>query len=30
MNNITGTFLRQIFFHEFEQAAHAWPKGASP
>jgi oligoendopeptidase F len=23
MNNITGTFLRQIFFHEFEGAAHA-------
>ena len=23
MNNITGTFLRQIFFHEFEAAAHA-------
>ncbi len=23
MNNITGTFLRQIFFHEFEASAHA-------
>ncbi|MBN1827375.1 MAG: oligoendopeptidase F [Candidatus Eisenbacteria bacterium] len=23
MGNITGTFLRQIFFHEFEERAHA-------
>ena len=23
LNSMTGTFLRQLFFHEFEAAAHA-------
>jgi oligoendopeptidase F len=30
MNNITGTFLRQIFFHEFETAAHAAAEAGKP
>ncbi len=27
MNNITGTFIRQIFFHEFEAEAHRMAEG---
>ncbi len=30
MNNITGTFLRQIFFHEFEAAAHRAAEAGKP
>ncbi|MCK5377948.1 MAG: oligoendopeptidase F [Acidobacteria bacterium] len=30
MNNITGTFLRQIFFHEFEAAAHQAAEAGEP
>jgi oligoendopeptidase F len=30
MNNITGTFVRQIFFHEFEAAAHAMAERGEP
>ncbi|RLE19754.1 MAG: oligoendopeptidase F [Acidobacteria bacterium] len=30
MNNITGTFLRQIFFHEFEAAAHKAAEAGEP
>lgn len=30
MNNITGTFLRQIFFHEFEAAAHKASEAGKP
>jgi oligoendopeptidase F len=30
MNNITGTFVRQVFFHEFEAAAHAMAEGGEP
>lgn len=30
MNNITGTFLRQIFFHEFEASAHAAAEAGEP
>ncbi len=30
MNNITGTFLRQIFFHEFEAAAHKAAEAGKP
>ncbi len=30
MNNITGTFLRQIFFHEFEAAAHRAAEAGEP
>ncbi len=30
MNNITGTFLRQIFFHEFEAAAHTAAEAGEP
>jgi len=30
MNNITGTFLRQIFFHEFEAAAHRAAEAGQP
>lgn len=30
MNGITGTFLRQIFFHEFETAAHAAAEAGQP
>jgi len=30
MDNITGTFVRQIFFHEFEAAAHAMAERGDP
>jgi oligoendopeptidase F len=30
MNDIVGTFLRQIFFHEFEHAAHAMAEEGKP
>jgi len=30
MNNITGTFVRQIFFHEFEAEAHAMAERGEP
>jgi oligoendopeptidase F len=30
MNNITGTFLRQIFFHEFEASAHRAAEAGKP
>ncbi len=30
MNNITGTFLRQIFFHEFEAASHQAAEEGKP
>lgn len=30
MNNITGTFVRQIFFHEWEAAAHAMAESGEP
>jgi oligoendopeptidase F len=30
MDNITGTFVRQIFFHEFEAAAHAMAERGEP
>ncbi|MEN8162509.1 MAG: oligoendopeptidase F [Acidobacteriota bacterium] len=30
MNNITGTFLRQIFFHEFEAATHRAAEAGEP
>jgi oligoendopeptidase F len=30
MNDIVGTFLRQIFFHEFEHAAHALAEEGKP
>ncbi len=30
MNSITGTFLRQIFFHEWEAAAHAMAERGEP
>ena len=30
MNSIVGTFLRQIFFHEFEYAAHAAGEAGQP
>ena len=30
MNSIVGTFLRQIFFHEFEHAAHAMAAEGKP
>ncbi|MBZ0263807.1 oligoendopeptidase F [bacterium] len=30
LNNITGTFLRQIFFHEFEANAHAMGEAGEP
>ena len=30
LNSITGTFLRQLFFHEFEAAAHAMAERGEP
>jgi oligoendopeptidase F len=30
MNDIVGTFLRQIFFHEFEHAAHVMAQESKP
>jgi oligoendopeptidase F len=30
LNNIVGTFLRQIFFHEFERAAHQAGQAGQP
>jgi oligoendopeptidase F len=30
MNSITGTFLRQVFFHEFEAEAHAMAERGEP
>jgi oligoendopeptidase F len=30
MNDIVGTFLRQIFFHEFEHAAHVMAEEGQP
>ena len=30
MNSIVGTFLRQIFFHEFEHAAHVMAEEGNP
>lgn len=30
MDNITGTFVRQIFFHQFEAAAHAMAERGEP
>ncbi len=30
LNSITGTFLRQLFFHEFETAAHAMAERGEP
>ncbi len=30
VNNVTGTFLRQIFFHEFEASAHAAAEAGKP
>jgi len=30
LNSITGTFLRQLFFHEFEGAAHAMAERGEP
>jgi oligoendopeptidase F len=30
MDNITGTFVRQIFFHEFEAVAHAMAERGEP
>lgn len=30
MNNITGTFVRQIFFHEWEAMAHAMAESGEP
>jgi oligoendopeptidase F len=30
MNDIIGTFLRQIFFHEFEHAAHVMAEEGKP
>jgi oligoendopeptidase F len=30
LNSITGTFLRQLFFHEFETAAHAMAEAGEP
>lgn len=30
LNSMTGTFLRQLFFHEFESAAHAMAEAGEP
>jgi oligoendopeptidase F len=30
LNSMTGTFLRQLFFHEFESAAHAMAERGEP
>ena len=30
INNITGTFLRQVFFHEFEENAHTMAENNEP
>jgi len=30
MDNITGTFVRQVFFHEWEQGAHAMAEAGQP
>ncbi len=30
MNNVTGTFLRQVFFHEWEAKAHAMAEAGEP
>jgi len=30
LNSMTGTFLRQLFFHEFESAAHAMAEHGDP
>ncbi len=30
MNNVTGTFLRQVFFHEWEATAHAMAEAGEP
>ena len=30
MNNVTGTFLRQVFFHQWEATAHAMAEAGDP